>query len=355
MYSTNEVNVELRKKLREAQEKENHEIFRPKSDMGPSMKEIVWSCIVCGYDCGEELPTAILEIDGSIISEYDDHPLAYTICPKCGFIWQTPQLKEDDLYASIEDSEAEKIWLEILEDQKETDREKYAMVWRMLVRNGLKQIENVKLLDIGCSSGIFMEFATERLMQRKEEQIIRGIELNKDAAKIAQKKGLIVVDMKIEDTWDEPKAYNIITLLEVLEHLKNPKDTIRQVHEMLTDNGLLVIIVPNGDALALRILREKCTMLGKDHLWLFTPNTLRRFIESFGFYQEESFTIYPAFQDIERALNLETSPQLSDTEPSPFLGRLLTNFRTQNKILQMGMGYKIVALFRRINEKNRGI
>ncbi len=236
--------------------------------------KIVDKCICCGT-FGE---LAFVKREGNKL-------WVYFKCPNCGFIWLQDQIVSKELYESIQSCESELLWLEILESQKEDDVRKYNEIIDFIFPYlGVKPIN---LLDIGCSSGIFLETYFTRPFESK---LVMGIELNHNAAEKALGRNLVIYEGTVESylATEPEEKFNVITLLETLEHLADPKAIIQQCHELLEPDGLLFIFVPNGSSLLLTLEGDKCGMLGKDHLWLWNPHTLFCFIDELGFSQVHS-------------------------------------------------------------------
>ncbi len=94
------------------------------------------------------------------------------------------------------------------------------------------------LLDIGCAGGVFLDEA------RKKGFIVSGIELNATQAESARTRfSLPVMTGRIEDVpADKWKAeFDVVTLMDCLEHLPRPLDAFRKVAEW-TRPGAVVFI-----------------------------------------------------------------------------------------------------------------
>ena len=78
--------------------------------------------------------------------------------------------------------------------------------------------------------------------------------------------------------------FDLITLWHVLEHLPNPKETIRNLKGRLNAKGLLVLAVPNLNSFDASHYQE--FWAGYDlprHLWHFSNKGLQKIIENSGF------------------------------------------------------------------------
>jgi SAM-dependent methyltransferase len=76
-------------------------------------------------------------------------------------------------------------------------------------------------------------------------------------------------------------VFDLITMIFVLEHLRDPRGLLAAVSKDLSDNGLLYIEVP--DAAAFRIKAPDDDIFNSCHLWMFNPESLVRLLTDGGF------------------------------------------------------------------------
>ena len=117
----------------------------------------------------------------------------------------------------------------------------YQKVKERNIKNKLQLIENQivnskKLLDIGAGTGDFLSFAQTRGFD------VDGIEPSSKARKKSHEKG---VKLKTDIDEINNSTYDVITLWHVLEHLPNLEEQIGVISNLLNDDGILVIAVPN--------------------------------------------------------------------------------------------------------------
>ncbi|HUN55804.1 MAG TPA: class I SAM-dependent methyltransferase [Smithella sp.] len=122
-----------------------------------------------------------------------------------------------------------------------------------------------KALDIGCGCG-------EHLLWLKNHgwSAVHGVELSSRAARLANEHGLNVFCGELAAAGYPENYFDFITLGHVLEHMHDPMMTLKEIHRVLKDDGVLVIGVPNFESFENRIF-------GKDHSFLEAPRHLYHF------------------------------------------------------------------------------
>jgi O-antigen biosynthesis protein len=97
-----------------------------------------------------------------------------------------------------------------------------------------------RVLDIGCADG----FLLNSLSSAYEKY---GIEVNEDAAKFSESKGIKILGDDILDislTNQYTNYFDVITAIAVFEHITDFKGAIKASLEMLKPNGILLFEVP---------------------------------------------------------------------------------------------------------------
>lgn len=111
-----------------------------------------------------------------------------------------------------------------------------------------------RILDLGCGTGAWLE----RLADNGYENL-HGVDADTD-----QNAGIraTVTQANLDAAgWEEKLgSYDLITAIEVLEHLENPGQFLTQVAHLLNDHGQLLLTTPNVHSV---ICRLRYLMLGK--------------------------------------------------------------------------------------------
>ncbi|HDP70489.1 MAG TPA: class I SAM-dependent methyltransferase [Actinobacteria bacterium] len=145
-----------------------------------------------------------------------------------------------------------------------------------------------KVLEIGCASG----YLSEQLARQGCEVV--GIEIDASTAEEAKKfcNNVIYADIETLPSLPYPPAYfDVILFADVLEHLKQPLQTVKNLSKYLTKTGTLIISVPNiaNWSVRLKLLlgrfdyQDEGGILDTNHLRFFTLKSLKIFVNEAGF------------------------------------------------------------------------
>lgn len=156
----------------------------------------------------------------------------------------------------------------------------YQMAKSINLNEKLKLIDKIakgkKILDYGCGVGDYLE-----VMQKNGYEVL-GMEPNDSARRIAQTKiGLKnVVSTQIEQIEDK---FDVITLWHVLEHIPNLNEVIQHLKNHLTENGVLIIAVPNHESYDAKYYGKYWAAYDVPrHLWHFSENSTKKLFNKFG-------------------------------------------------------------------------
>lgn len=143
----------------------------------------------------------------------------------------------------------------------------------------------LKLLDIGCSSGLFLAEA------RAEGFAVRGVELSPVTAQFARSHfALDVFAGSWRDAGIAEGSLDVVTLFDVIEHMTDPLGELRAIAGLLKPGGLLLQSTPNIDGLFPRVSQPFAGLLDywphpepPHHLYQFSVRTLRELTAKAGF------------------------------------------------------------------------
>lgn len=136
---------------------------------------------------------------------------------------------------------------------------------------------NGKLLDIGCGTGDFLQF------MKKSGWDITGVEPDKNARLIAEELTSCKILTEDEHFYDSTK-YDVITMWHSLEHVHDLDKQIIQIGNLLNDNGILFIAVPNYTSLDADYYQQNWAAYDVPrHLYHFSPQVLQELFKKYGY------------------------------------------------------------------------
>jgi SAM-dependent methyltransferase len=152
-----------------------------------------------------------------------------------------------------------------------------------------------RLLDVGCSTGIFLNHIQENL--NKSDWEIFGVEVNHEAANAARLNfNLKVFTGTLEEANFPAAFFDAITLWDVLEHLHDPMSSLLEMCRILKVNGILVLRVPNLDSWWANLFGKYWAGLEPPrHLYVFNQTTLSSLLEKSGFHVLKTSTAISSY------------------------------------------------------------
>jgi 2-polyprenyl-3-methyl-5-hydroxy-6-metoxy-1,4-benzoquinol methylase len=145
-----------------------------------------------------------------------------------------------------------------------------------------------KVIDVGCGFGSSLFYYRDLACSK-----IKGIDPDPNLQKVGEKYGFdTTVGMFSKRLAVLYKnTFDTAVLDQVIEHSKNPKALLSDIHICLEKKGRLIIATPNFDSLLIKLLGKNSFMWHIPyHLQFFNPLTLAKLVESCGFKVEYSRT-----------------------------------------------------------------
>lgn len=202
-------------------------------------------------------------------------------CDNCGFVFLYPRMTpemEKEFYENKYRSEyhtqhPEELWQTSIPEAK-----------KRVARFTSLFSKDTHLLEIGCASGYFL-FEIKDYVKS-----VIGVELTKEYVEYAKSKGL-----NVKESLDEvpDNSYDLIVMFHILEHIDDPINFLKEVKKKLSQNGKLIIEVPNVDDILVSVYKIKNHL---DFYWeiahnyYFSKTTLGKVMEIAG-YQYEIFPL----------------------------------------------------------------
>ena len=142
-----------------------------------------------------------------------------------------------------------------------------------------------RMVDVGCGFGAFLARA------KSEGWDPEGLDASETAVRHAREtSGCPVQAGRIEEWTGAPGTFDAVTMWCLLEHVESPRVVLALAAKLLRPGGLVVVRVPN--TAFYRCVNPVLSVLGKqtsllwgapDHVFGFSPKTIRRYLRGAGF------------------------------------------------------------------------
>lgn len=189
--------------------------------------------------CGNNKLEPSLEVADFFLTQEQFHIMK---CPNCGFEMTQPFPDKNEIERYYQSDEyyshphKKKSLVSLLYEKVKQRNLKYKF---RIATSGLNR---GVVLDIGCGSGDFMEFA------KNKNWNVCGIEPNALARNYAEQKLKIQIFNSLESATPHKTSFDVITLWHVLEHIENLNEQVEAIKKLLKPGGRVVIALPNPDS-----------------------------------------------------------------------------------------------------------
>lgn len=250
----------------------------------------------------------------------------YVKCGKCEMVYINPVFKDSALKDYYQQNHA--CQSDIVEKNIDEFYTKIYNTGLDAILNGSNDTHSI--LDIGCSSGVFLDIAKTRNIKTY------GIELNKIEYEYSKKKGHHVYNDILENISFDTK-FDAVSLWDVFEHLKNGEFYLNTIKNILSSKGKIFLQIPSSDSLAAKILQKQCNMFdGLEHVNLYGVKTITQLADKCGLKIFRMKTIISEIGVINNYLNYE----------NPYFGNAtnttsVINLIDEKEIHENLMGYKL--------------
>lgn len=136
----------------------------------------------------------------------------------------------------------------------------------------------VKLLDLGCGLGHFLDSAYDF------GYLVHGVEFNKYAIDYIRNRYTYKI-IPYEDFTKMDEKFDVITLFDVIEHLQDPFETLDRLYNSINNDGLLIISTMDSYSCTSRLLglRLEDFRRIREHIYFFSRKNLTILLEKLGF------------------------------------------------------------------------
>jgi 2-polyprenyl-3-methyl-5-hydroxy-6-metoxy-1,4-benzoquinol methylase len=197
-------------------------------------------------------------------------------CQNCQVIF-SEDYQQDRSYIYGENYAA---WGASIDDKKE---KKISIAKKMACESQIKSIKKylkgseIRILDIGAGNGYLMECASELGFDAW------GTEISSHSADICEKKfpGKIHLGT-ISGAGYQDRFFDVVFLTDVLEHLPDPLQSMKEIKRILKPGGYLLIISPNSGSATRKILGKNWFQYKHEHVLYYNRRSLKYLLDLFN-------------------------------------------------------------------------
>lgn len=132
-------------------------------------------------------------------------------------------------------------------------------------------------LDVGCGAGTLLRAVTANGWRAV------GTEVAPAAARAGQAAGLDVRVGELDDLDLEPATFDVVSLVEVVEHVHDPVGLLKQAALLVRPGGALYVTTPHARGVSARLLGTRWSVVAPpEHLQLFSAKGLRAALAAAG-------------------------------------------------------------------------
>ena len=242
---------------------------------------------------------------------FSKHGFNYQVCDHCGSLMCNPRPSKADLSKFYSNSKSAKFWFDSFLPKVEEARRKSMFVPKAkLLISKLSDLglDFNSVCDCGAGSGIFLE----ELKKIATEKNYSAIEPGDVSAKILSEKGIAVLKNKVEDSVAWAGQFDMVTSLEVLEHVFSPIDFVEAMYRLLDNRGVCLITTLGYDGFDIQVLKEESNSISPPHHLNFPSiKGVDALLKNAGFSETVIFT--PGKLDVDIVLNSDYCPDFLKT------------------------------------------
>ena len=231
------------------------------------------NCRVCGKETYPFLRISTDDLDepfldGALRRQLPE--LKLRRCRDCGCLWASDARQSDQLL-----NEAYQRVVETYFDSQENDP-RYVQFYKQLEQLAIQYVSGKTILDVGCGEGVFLSTISDEWSKH-------GVEPSESGATLARKKNLDVAHALL-DTLPQQYQVDLISALDVIEHIIDPNNFVGLLKRHLRPGGLVLLLTGDADSYPARVAGPQWSYLRWcGHISVFSQAGLRNLLQSHGF------------------------------------------------------------------------
>ena len=210
------------------------------------------------------------------------YSLSYQHCETCETVYVSPRPTPQHLETYYQTSQNYEFWNRYIFPASEEARRLKIFkprAERIVDICSRFEVGRNTLIEVGPGFGLFCE----ELGRMGAFQRIIGVEPTPGLAETCRKRGVEVIEQRVEDVRFDDLLVDAIVSFEVIEHLFSPREFVERCASPLSPGGVLVLTCPNIKGFDIDLLREVSDSVDAEHLNYFHPESLSDLVTSCGF------------------------------------------------------------------------
>lgn len=192
-------------------------------------------------------------------------------CENCGLIYVNPRIRPGlvvSAYANADDS--------LYATQAEARIDTFKAALRLIEKyTGFK---TGRILDVGAAAGFFLKAAKDGGWETYGVEPSRwSVDFGNENYDVNIKKGTLD-NIKFKEEF-----FDVVTMWDVLEHVPNPKATLKEVYRILKPGGCLIVNYPDIGTPLAQIMGSRWWFLLSVHLFYFDKSSITNLLKRSGF------------------------------------------------------------------------
>ena len=254
-------------------------------------------CAICGADRSTQLYPANFSTKDLNPQTFSARRIPDRIhyrlvrCKKCGLVYSNPILASNLLTKLYEKSVV--TYEKQVEDLCKTYWRYFMMtstirgVASQHLGGGRTDSSEVKILEIGCGDGFFLEY----LKQCGWTNVL-GVEPSRAASlKAPRSLRKRIINSILRPNLFTKESFDYICTFQTLDHVIDPNQFLQICWQLLKPGGKMLAINHDADSWSAKLLGEKSPIIDIEHIYLFNKPTLAAIFAKNGFTVEKVFTV----------------------------------------------------------------
>lgn len=115
---------------------------------------------------------------------------------------------------------------------------------------------------------------------------VYGVEISANAVTDCHRRGLnqVYPGMLTPEVMNDIGQYDILVMLDVIEHLENPKNVLEIATSQLKSGGIFILTTGDYSSMLARIFKSNWRLMTPpQHMWFFSVEGIQKLAKSLGF------------------------------------------------------------------------